>query len=300
MVKQALTFRQVEVFQAVMHFGNITRAAEHLQVSQPAVSRTIADLQEAAGFALFRRTRQGMQPTPEAEALMNEVRGLFIGIETLSDRIRAIRQHETGVLRLATISLYGNMLLPGLIAEFSARHPGLKVTLDIVSHERVVSKLEQGGADLGLIALPVVSNRLEKLTLASRPALCLIPRAHVLAQKPVITAEDLEGQDFISFIAGTSTRFEVDAVFSRAGVTRNIRFEVGSHEAAAELVLRGAGIAILSPFTPYARHADVVARPFHPAISREVALLRDSETTSRLSAAFATFLIEYFKREGAG
>ena len=77
-MKDRLTFRQVEVFQAIMHFGNVTRAAEYLQVSQPAVSRTIADLQEAAGFVLFRRTRKGMQPTPEAEMLMNEVRGLFV------------------------------------------------------------------------------------------------------------------------------------------------------------------------------------------------------------------------------
>lgn len=299
-MKQALTFRQVEVFQTVMHFGNVTRAAEHLQVSQPAVSRTIADLQETAGFPLFRRTRQGMQPTPEAEALMNEVRNLFVGIETLSDRIRAIRNHETGVLRIATISLYGNMLLPQLMAEFTAGRPELRVTLDILSHERVVSKVETGGADLGVIALPAVSSRLDKITLASRPALCLIPKTHALARKPVITVEDLDGQDFIGFITGTATRFEVDAVFDRAGVTRNTRFEVGSHEAAGELVGRGAGIAILSPFTPYAKHPDVVARPFHPALSREVAVLLDNENKSGLTGAFVDHMIEHFRNDPPG
>jgi len=294
-MKQTLTFRQVEVFQAIMHFGNVTRAAEYLQVSQPAVSRTIADLQEVAGFTLFRRTRTGMQPTPEAEALMDEVRGLFVGIEALSERMRAIRDHQVGTLRLATISLYGNTILPQLVAQFSAQHRGLRVSIDILSHEGVVSKLEQGGADLGLIALPAFSNRLDKITLASQPALCMMPKGHRLAEKPVVTVEDLEGEDFISFIPGTTTRFQIDAVFERAGVTRHTLFEVGSHEAAGELVRMGAGVAILSPFTPYARHPDVVVRPFHPAISREVAVLLDNANMSRLTEAFLKFLTEYFK-----
>jgi DNA-binding transcriptional LysR family regulator len=296
-MKQALTFRQVEVFQAIMHFGNVTRAAEYLQVSQPAVSRTVADLQETAGFTLFRRTRTGMQPTAEAEALMNEVRGLFVGIETLNERMRAIRDHQVGTLRLATISLYGNTILPQLVAEFSGHHKGLRVSLDILSHEGVVSKLEQGGADIGVIALPAFSNRLEKITLASKPALCLMPKDHRLVEKPVITAEDLEGEAFIGFIAGTTTRFQIDAVFERAGVTRNTRYEVGSHEAAGELVRLGAGIAILSPFTPYAKHPDVVARPFHPAISREVAVLLDNGPRSRLTESFVKFMTEYFKND---
>jgi DNA-binding transcriptional LysR family regulator len=299
-MKQTLTFRQVEVFQAIMHFGNVTRAAEYLQVSQPAVSRTMADLQEAAGFTLFKRTRKGMQPTAEAEVLMQEVRNLFVGMETLNERMRAIRDHQLGVLRLATISLYGNTLLPALVAEFGKQHPGLRVTLDIVSHEAVVTKMEQGGADLGIIALPAFSNRLDKITLASRPAICLLPKSHRLADKPVITVQDLEGEIFVGFIPGTTTRFQIDAVFDQAGVTRNTLYEVGSHEAAAELVRMGAGIAILSPFTPYARHPDTVARPFHPAISREVAVLLDNDNKSRLTETFVQYLIEHFKKEPHG
>ena len=295
-MRQALTFRQVEVFQAIMHFGNVTRAAEYLQVSQPAVSRTMADLQDVAGFALFRRTGKGMQPTPEAEALMNEVRGLFVGMETLSDRMRDIRNHQVGILRLATISLYGNTLLPRLLADFSRQHKGLRISLDILSHEAVVAKLEQGGADIGVIALPAFSNRLEKITLASRPALCLMPKGHRLEEKPVITAEDLAGEDLIGFIAGTTTRFQIDAVFEQAGVTRNTRYEVGSHEAAGELVRAGAGIALLTPFTPYANHPEIVARPFHPAISREVALLFDGRNQSLLSEAFVKYLTDHFKK----
>lgn len=296
-MREKLTFRQVEVFQAIMHFGNVTRAAEYLQVSQPAVSRTIADLQQTTGFPLFRRTRKGMQPTREAEALINEVRSLFVGIETLNERMRAIRDHRTGVLRLAAISLYGNALLPQLAAAFSSQHPGLRISLDILSHEAVVSKVEQGGADIGMVALPAFSNRLDKITLASRPALCLMPKGHRLAEKPVITAEDLEGEDLIGFLPGTTTRFQIDAIFEQAGVPRNNRFEVGSHEAAGELVRLGAGVAILTPFSPYAKHPDIVARPFHPAISREVALLLDNGNKSRLSEAFVKYLSEYFKKE---
>jgi DNA-binding transcriptional LysR family regulator len=80
-------------------------------------------------------------------------------------------------------------------------------------------------------------------------------------------------------------------------VTRNTRYEVGSHEAAGELVRLGAGIAILSPFTPYAKHPDVVARPFHPAISREVAVLLDNGPRSRLTESFVKFMTEYFKND---
>lgn len=296
-----LTIRQVEAFQAVMLLGSMTRAAEYLDISQPAVSRLMADLQASVGFTLFRRTRHGMVATVDAERFHREVRRLFSGLEELERKAAAIRDLNIGELKICTISLYGNGILPGLIAKFLKQNPGLNVTLEIDTHDRLIDWLTTHRSEIGLVSLPAFSGNLVVHRLAAQPAVCVMAAGHPLTEKPVIYPSDLQGVPFISFPRDSATRYQIDTLFERERVEREMRVEAGSHEAVCHLVAANVGVAIISPFSPHLRASPaLVSRPFHPALVREIGLLSREEDLSLPGRKFVEFVVDHFRHSSTG
>jgi DNA-binding transcriptional LysR family regulator len=292
-----LNARQIEAFRAVMQLGNMTKAAELLQISQPAVSRLLADLQETLGYALFTRRRHGTVPTEDARRLQVEVESVFIGLDELSRRAQAIGKLEVGELRIAAVSLYGNGLLPQIIAEFMRRHPGVNIVLEICPHDKVVDWLVSHRCDLGLTTLPAYSAELQVDRLAASPVLCVMPADHPLTAKPLIEAADLAGLPFVSFPRDAVIRYQIDTIFDRAGLQRDLRIEAGTHEAVCNLVAAGVGVSIISPFSPHLRNNPRLAfRPFNPSLTIEIGLLSDEGRMSTAALEFHRFIVDWFRR----
>jgi DNA-binding transcriptional LysR family regulator len=295
-----LNARQIEAFRAVMQLGNMTKAAELLQISQPAVSRLIADLQEAVGYTLFTRRRHGTVPTEDARHLLAEVESVFIGIDELSRRAHAIRDLQAGEVRIAAISLYGNGLLPQIIAAFFRVHPGVTIRLEISPHDQVVDWLVSRRCDIGLTTLPAHSEGLRIDRLASRPLLCVLPAGHELAKKKLIQASDLDGVSFVSFPRDSVIRYQIDTLFERAGVQRVMRIESGTHESVCNLVAAGVGVSIISPFSPHLDGNDrLVFRPFQPMLTIEIGMLSDEDRLSVAARAFHDFVVDWFRQHSS-
>ncbi|MBN9888266.1 LysR substrate-binding domain-containing protein [Salipiger abyssi] len=291
-----LTMRQVEAFRAVMLLGSMTKAAEFLQISQPAVSRLMADMQESLGYTLFRRTRHGTIPTPEAKRLREEVGSLFSGLEELNRRAFAIRDLEIGELRIGTISLYGNGLLPQIISQFLRDNPGVTVNLEVDHHDRIVDWVQSDKVEFGLVSLPAFTGDLDVELISAEPAVCIMPPDHPLAGKRMIEPQDLADFPFIGFPRSSPTRFQIDQIFDRLGLPRKVVVEATTHEAVCNFVAAGAGVSIISPFSPYLRESNrLLARPFHPTLMREIGLLTQPNRTSLVGARFQTYIDEYFR-----
>lgn len=274
-----------------MLLGNITRAAEYLQISQPAVSRLMGELQKTTEMVLFKRTRQGMVPTADAEAVFEEVKSMFSGLEELTRRAHGIRDLEQGELRIGTISLYGNGILPLLISDFIKVHPNIPVIIESDLHRRVIDRVHSRRFEIGFVSLPVSDPDLDIEFLASQPAVCAIPANHPLAEKQSIAPQDLAGIPFISFPKETSNRFQVDSLFDRLGILRDMKIEAGTHESVVGFVAAGIGVAIISPYTPHLiKDASVALRPFQPSLPREIGMLTKYDMLSPKARTFFDFV----------
>ena len=108
----ALNYRQLETFRAVMLSGSASRAAELLDITQPAVSRTIAELEKGVGFVLFERIKGRLVTTPEAQMLLNEVEKSFVGLDRIRAEAARIRDFGAGSLRIASLAALGSTLVP--------------------------------------------------------------------------------------------------------------------------------------------------------------------------------------------
>ena len=285
--------RQVEAFRAVVTLRSMTKAAELLGVSQPAISRLIADFQETVGFKLFKRGRNSAEPTPDALLLFEQVEKLFHGLEELGSEIDAINNMRVGKLVIAATSSYSIGFLPQLIADFSTTFERIAVSFHIQSHEEVVDWVALGRADIGFAVQPIAKSELTTVTLASRDAHCIMPETHPLEKRKSLSPEDLAGLPFVSFPRGSALRFTMDGLFHRAGVDRHLHAEATSHHAICSLVSDGLGIALTSPFAPIDGYPNkLIARTIKPSVAIDVQMLFNEQALSVTSRRFRDFVID--------
>lgn len=269
-----MNLRQLEAFRAVMTAGSITQAAQTMHLSQPAVSKLIADLEHALGFKLFVRSKGStLTITPEAEFFFHEVERSFIGIEGLKRTASSIRNLATGSLHIASLPALSVSFLPRVIAAFRDKHPGVSIRLYTFSSSNVRQWVANQQFDIGLATraheIPGVSSR----SFLRSVGACVLPPGHRLAGREVISPGDLQGEPFISLMSGDVTRTRIDRLFDDAGIERDLVVETQYAMTVCSLVMKGVGCSIVNPaaasdFVPQG----LVVRPFQPRIEFEYML----------------------------
>jgi DNA-binding transcriptional LysR family regulator len=281
-----MNIRQVEIFAAMMKTGTASRAAETLGITQPAVSRSLAELERAVGFSLFARISNRLVPTPEAKQLYRDVETTFRGIDSLRASAARIRDHGSGELRVATLSALGASLVPRAVGRFRETHPAIRMTLHVLLSRDVRDLVASGQFDIGLAADEIDVTGVAHQLFMSRPALCAIPAGHPLAEKPTITPGDLDGQSFIAYVPEDRSRRRLDLILQKAGAVPCVAVETIYTSTVCSLVAEGVGIGLVHPSAVTA-DARIVLRPFKPAVDiRTYLILPADRPKSRLVRDF--------------
>jgi DNA-binding transcriptional LysR family regulator len=260
--------------------GGVTAAAKLLNVTQPAISRLIRDLQNALELTLFERRGGRLVPTGEALALYGEVERSFVGLDRIAQTALDLRTRRGGSLRVAALPALANGFLPRWVGRFLADRPKLDLVLHgLVSHS-VLDRVANRQCEVGFAAAPIEHPAVTIERMPPVAFVAVLPPGHKLTHKKLLRAEDFEGQPFISIGHSTVSRFRIDAVFAERDVTRLMRVETPLSEIACALVAGGVGLTLSEPFTAheYAMHG-VVVRRFEPLIPFEFAALYASDRT---------------------
>jgi DNA-binding transcriptional LysR family regulator len=272
MEDRTLNHRQLEVFNAVMISGSASRAAELLQVTQPAVSRAIADLEEGLSFPLFDRIRGRLVPTPEGKLFYADVRASFVGLDRLRMSAARIRDFGAGSIRIASLAAYGNTLVPRAIRLFRDQHPDIAITFQITSSAQVRELVVNGNFSIGLAADEVDLSGVEHRVFSSGRASCVMPPGHPLAAKPVIRPTDLDGVPFIALAPEDRARARMNAV-------PNVVVETPFAATVCALALEGVGVGLSQPVAAEGfLERGLVMRPFEPEVYFKTYLLFPPDT----------------------
>ena len=288
-----MNIRQLEAFRAVMVAGSVTGAGEILRISQPAVSRLIADLERDVGFSLFARRRKRLHPTPEATYLFGEVERSFSGVDKITQVVQDIRNLKTGYLQIACLASLSFRFLPAVVTEFLAGRPDVMVSLQPRSSAKMVEWIEAQQFDIGIAELPAEHPAID-LEPVSLRCVCVLPPGHPLAHKEIISAADLDGLPFISLNRDHATSRHLQNAFAQARAKRNVWVETRLFATACGFVASGGGVSVVDPLTA----ADYVPwgveiRRFEPAIPFDIGILFPAHRPrSRLVESFAATLEE--------
>jgi DNA-binding transcriptional LysR family regulator len=254
-----MDLRQLEILQAIAETGSFTACGRKLHVSQSAISRQIALLEEELGEPLFLRVGRKVRMTAAAEALVQLGQRVSQDVRetlaTVTDRTRELR----GTLRLSggmTVCLY---IFPTLVKQLRRSHPQLDVKMVVATAGRSVEEIRAGHVDAGLLTLPVDEADLVTLPVLREELLLVTMPGHPLAKRKGITAQDLAGEPFVAFEAGSGTRRVIDRFFLSENIEPNIVMDTENVEIIKAMVKTGLGIGIV-PYVAVAR--EVRARQF--------------------------------------
>ena len=274
-----MNFRLLEAFHAVMISGSASRAAELLQVTQPAVSRAIADLERSTGFALFDRVRGRLVPTPEGQLFFTDVSESFAGLDRLRMSAARIRDYGSGHIRIASLAALGSTLVPRAIRAFRTQHPDIAITLQITSSAQVRELVVNGQFGVGLAADEVDLSGVDHRVFSSARALCAMPPDHPLAHRRVIHAQDLHEVPFLALAPEDQARARMFQVFAEANVRPAVVVETPFSNTVCALALEGVGIGLVNPGAAEGFAArGLVLLPFEPAVHFKTFLLFRPDT----------------------
>src|SRR5471032_1759329 len=285
--------RQLEAFRAVMIRHSITSAAEMMSVTQPAVTRLIADLEADVGFKLFVREKARLFPTSDAVLLYREVERSFVGVERIAHAARQIRSLNKGALTVCCAPALAATLLPSWIAQFMALHEGVTVIFTIQGTKIVSEMVANEQCDVGFVTYATWQPGVKLERLFTAPMRCILPIGHRLAYRAHITPQDLAGEPFISYPKELDSRRAIDELFAKYQVARQLNIECHLSTAIASLVGFGAGVSIIDPAVADTLGDKVLVRPFTPQIDFEYGIvISERLVASRLTKAFLGFVKE--------
>ncbi|WEJ98102.1 MAG: LysR family transcriptional regulator [Candidatus Sphingomonas phytovorans] len=284
----AIGLRALRSFAEIIRTGSATAAGRNLGMTQPAVSRIIAQLESTVGFELFYRDRGRLVPTKDALLLAEEVELALAGMERVSSLVRDIAISATGELRVVAPPSFAEGLLPDMVAGFIAQNPGVRFNLDSRTIDTTKALIATRVVDCGFMKLPIDEPDLEAETMVSSGSVCVMAEGHPLAAHDLLTPTELHGHSLILLGSGRQWRAQVDRAFADYGLRPTVAIETHTHGSACALAARGVGIAIVNALLArrYIR-APLLARPFAPPIIHEYAFVTSVlSRPSRLTIEF--------------
>ncbi len=276
--------RQLEVFNALIEAGSVSRAAGRLNLSQPAVSVALANLEEDLGYRLFHRDRGFFAPTNEAMLLHEEVTLGLDAMARIEQRSDEIRTGKTGGIIIGTNGAMSINFLPQVIARFQNEFPGTLIELRLRSSRQVASWVSSRQVDIGLIDAPVPVAGLTA-ELFQMECVCILREDHPLCEKSLITPSDLSGRPVVAVTGDHTIDRQLSQIMAQADARLTHSSSSYFFAIARKLVAAGDSLAIVDPANGKAALSDGVTwRPFSPSIRHELVMITSRDHPLGLAA----------------
>lgn len=251
-----VSLRQLEYLRAIARLGSVTAAARELFVSQSTVSTALADLEAALGVTLFVRSPRGMRLTASGQRALAVADNVRANLEQLRETASREREEVEGDLTIGCYATIAPILLPRVIAEFSRRHPQVRLSFVEASHGALLDDLLNSRIDLAItyryeLASVRPATGVTTRWLRSDPPYALTPVDGPLSGRGGeggLALGDLAAEPLILFDLPPGGDYFL-GLFHEAGLVPNVRFRTTSFEMVRALVARGLGNALLTQRT---------------------------------------------------
>ncbi len=292
-----MNLNHLAIFHAAAEESSMSRAAERLFISQPAVSKQIGELEAALGVSLFDRLPRGLRLSVAGELLAGHARRLFAVEAEAEQAIAEMKGLRQGKLTLGASLTIGDYLLPKLLGVYHKRYPGIELHLEIANTQVIGQKLRET-LDFGLTEGFAEDPSLDAEIFAEDTLTAIVPPGHPLLEEPAVTASRFCVEPFLMREPGSGTREVVERALLRQGITVRPALSLGSTEAIKQGVAAGLGVAIVSRLAleteiklgllcPLPLSGLTLVRPLH--------LLRlRGKSESAAAQAFLALLRDYF------
>jgi DNA-binding transcriptional LysR family regulator len=251
----------LHVFRLVAQLGSVTRAAQELFISQPAVSAHLKTVEAKYGEALFERTPRGMKLTQAGAALHEHAGRLFALYEGVTTAIADTRGEVRGEIVVAASSTPGAYLVPSLLREFQQRYPAAEPVLKVGDSAEVLAWLHDFRVALGVVGELAITDDLERVAIGSDKLQLVAAAGDALCRPRTIKPDHLNTRTLILREPGSSTRAGSVELLGDLLPSFARTVELANTEAIKQSVAAGLGLAVLSSWTTKLEEAAGLLQP---------------------------------------
>ncbi len=293
-----MTLEMLKLYCDIVRLRSFSQGAAANQISQSAASQAIQQLEAELNVLLIDRSKRPFMVTPEGRAFSEGCRDLLQGFEKVRAAIASTRTQATGSVRVAAIYSIGIHIMSDHMQRFMSLYPQAKVRLEYLHPHKVVEAVLNDEADLGILSYPPANRSLTVLPWRTETMVFVCHPANRLARRKIITAGDLNGENFVAFDADLRIRKAIDRCLRHHDARVNVVMEFDNIETIKQAIAIGAGVSILPrptilkevgnrtlaavplAMTELVRPLGIIHRRgklFTPTIARFLELLRQSD-----------------------
>jgi DNA-binding transcriptional LysR family regulator len=250
-----MNLNHLAVFHAVAQAGSMTLGAERLDVSQPAVSKQVRELERVLGVHLFDRVGRRVHLSQAGEILADYARRLFALAHEAEAAMADVRAVGQGRLVVGASTTIGTYLLPDVVAEFWRRHPGVELLVEIENTEQIHRRLAGLEVDVGLTEGFVEEDELEAEVFHRDELVMIAAPGHPLAARSRVPLSAVRREPFVLREPGSGTRAVEERALAHLKLPVRVAMALGSTEAIKRVVAEGVGLAIVSRLAVHAECA---------------------------------------------
>jgi DNA-binding transcriptional LysR family regulator len=240
-----MNIETLRIFCDVVQHQSFSRGAKINDVSQSAATQSVHRLEEHFGVQLVDRSKRPFVLTPEGQACYEGFREVLELYDSAESHVRSLRMEIGGLVRVASIYSVGLHDMSRCMQDFMRQYPKAKVRLEYLRPNKVYEAVMNAEVDLGIMSYPMASPDLGVISLRSERMVVVCQPGHPLAKHEAITAEQLQGLDFVAFDRDLSIRKEIDRHLRQRSVGIHIIMEFDNIETIKQAVQIGAGLSIL-------------------------------------------------------
>jgi len=243
-----VTMRQLRIFATVAKEGSISKAADRLFLTPPAVSMQIKELETQIGMVLFERTSRRFELTTVGEYFLLYARKILDLVAEAEELAKRLQEGAVGELKIGMVST-AQYFVPRMLGDFRREHPGVSLSLRVGNRAQIVALLEMREIDIAVMGRPPEGLSVRAEAFAGHPSAFLAYPDHPLAQESLIDPRQLVQEPLIVRESGSGTRAAMELFFNERRLMPTVAMQMESNEAIKQAVISGLGITFLSLHT---------------------------------------------------
>lgn len=241
-----MNYQHLKYFQMVAREENFLRASEKLFITQSALSRAIANLEEELGVELFERTGRSIHLTSYGKKFLEHIDEAMQIINRGIDEVHNMMGSIKGTINLSCIYGYTYHYLPNLISEYNKLYPDVRFLIKADTTNAVLSQIYTGECDMGIHSETQALDRfssLDTFPFHKEEVVVIVPPAHPLAKNESCSLSELQKERFVSFDHNSGMLYVIQEIFSQAGLTFSPYTTVSDDQSIINMVRGGVAIA---------------------------------------------------------
>ena len=240
-----INLNQLRAFYQAAKCENVSVAAKHLFVSQPAVTAQIKLFEDSLGLKVFKKKGRNLYLTDEGKTLYNYAEKIFDYEKKIEDAVEQMKELKKGSLRLGSARTYARYFMPFLLAGFRDAYPHIKIHFDEGSSREMIRSLVDLKNEVVIVAKAEDNPNIAFIPFSREELVLILPPNHRLTNKDSIGFAQISEEPIIMKDPGSGTRRLVDELFARNTCTPNVLIEAGDAEIIKLMVQHGEGISFL-------------------------------------------------------